>query len=33
MRTNQYALYRVDLNTAGKDLWKKPYDQVKSTLR
>lgn len=33
MRTDQYALYRVDLNTAGKDLWKKPYDQVKSENR
>ena len=30
MRTDQYALYRVDLNTAGKDLWKKTYDQLKS---
>ena len=29
MGTDQYALYRVDLNTAGKDLWKKPYDQLK----
>ena len=33
MRTDQYALYRVDLNTAGKDLWKKPYDQLKSENR
>ena len=33
MRTDQYALYRVDLNTAGKALWKKPYDQVKSENR
>ena len=33
MRTDLYALYRVDLNTAGKDLWKKPYDQVKSENR
>ena len=33
MRTDQYALYRVDLNTAGKDLWKKTYDQLKSENR
>ena len=33
MRTDQYALYRVDFNTAGKDLWKKPYDQLKSENR
>ena len=33
MRTDQYALYRVDLNTAGKGLWKKTYDQVKSENR
>lgn len=29
MKTDQYAVYRVDQNTAGKELWKKPYEQVR----
>lgn len=33
MRTDQYAIYRVDLNTAGKELWRKPYDQAVSENR
>lgn len=33
METDQYALYRVDRNTAGKDLWKKPYEQVRKEKR
>lgn len=33
MRTDQYAIYRVDLNTAGKELWRKPYDQAMSENR
>ena len=33
MRTDQYALYRVDPNKAGKELWRKSYDQVMSENR
>lgn len=33
MGTDQYALYRVDRNTAGKDLWRKPYEQVRKEKR
>lgn len=33
MKTDQYALYRVDRNTAGKELWRKSYDQVMSENR
>ena len=33
MGTDQYALYRVDRKTAGKDLWRKPYEQVRKEKR
>ena len=33
MRTDQYALYRVDPNKAGKELWRKPYEQAQKEKR
>lgn len=28
MKLNQYAVYRVDQTSSGKDLWRLPYDMV-----
>ena len=33
MRIDQYALYRVDPNKAGKELWRKPYEQAQKEKR
>lgn len=33
MKSSQYAVYRADKNTPGKDLWQKPYEQVKAEKR
>lgn len=33
MKNSQFAVYRVDRNTPGKDLWKKTYEQVRAEQR
>ena len=33
MENSQYAVYRVDKNSPGKDLWQKSYEQVKAEKR
>ena len=33
MENDQFAVFRADLNTGGKDLWHKPYEQVRAEKR